>query len=112
MTHDSGSTVGDRAQTRRRAVGAPFALPAGFAALLLIGAIAAGTHGALSASWVLALAAVVTGVAALAEPGAALFVAVAAWFTTAGFSSSPYAQLRVTWVAGGRCPTRARPAGS
>jgi len=100
---DPGSTGEDRVESRRRALGAPYALPAAFAALLLIGAIAAGTHGELSPGWVLALAAVVTGaVAAVAEPGAALFVAVAAWLTTAGFSGPPYAQLRVTWAAGGR----------
>ncbi len=88
---------------RRRAVTAPYALPAGFTALLLIGAIAAGTHGRLSAGWVLALAAiVVAAVAVVAEPGTALFIAVAGWFTAAGFSGPPYAQLRVTWTAGTR----------
>jgi two-component system sensor histidine kinase KdpD len=88
---------------RRRTVGAPYALPAGCAALLLTGAIAAATHGRVSAGWVLLLAALVVGGTALfAEPGVALFVTVAAWFTTAGFSAPPYAQLHVTWFSGAR----------
>ena len=105
MTSDSASEGAAQPGqvARRRALGAPYALPAGFTALLVIGAVAAGTHGALSAGWVLALAAaVVAAAAAVAEPGAALFVAAAGWFTTAGFSGPPYAQLRVTWVAGAR----------
>src|SRR5580692_2479706 len=88
---------------RRRTVTAPYALPAGCGILLLIGAIAAATHGALSAGWVLVLAAIVVGVVGLvAEPGVTLFVAVAAWFATAGFSAPPYAQLHVTWLGGAR----------
>src|ERR1700761_2620922 len=88
---------------RRRTVSAPYALPAGCGTLLLIGAIAAGTHGAVSSGWVLVLAAIVVAVTGLfAEPGVTLFVAMAAWFTTAGFSSPPYAQLHVTWLGGAR----------
>ncbi|HUD38767.1 MAG TPA: DUF4118 domain-containing protein [Streptosporangiaceae bacterium] len=88
---------------RRRTVAAPYALPAGCGALLLIGAIAAATGGALSAGWVLALAAlVVVAVGVLAEPGVTLFVTGAAWLATAGFSRPPYAQLQVTWLSGAR----------
>jgi two-component system sensor histidine kinase KdpD len=88
---------------RRRTVAAPYALPAGCGTLLVIGAIAAATHGTVSAGWVLLLAALVAGgTGLLAEPGVALFVAVAAWFTTAGFSAPPYAQLHVTWLTGAR----------
>ena len=47
------------ARTRRRGLAAPLALPAGFAALLVVGAIAAGTDGGLSAGWVLGLAAAI-----------------------------------------------------
>jgi signal transduction histidine kinase len=88
---------------RRRTAPAPYALPAACGTLLLVGAIAAATHGALSSGWVLVLTAIVVSAAGLvAEPGATLFVAVAAWFTTAGFSSPPYAQLHVTWIGGAR----------
>ena len=44
-------------QRRRRRLAAPLALPAGFGALLVVGAAAAATHGAVSAGWVLGLAA-------------------------------------------------------
>jgi len=89
------------ARARRRTVAAPYALPAGFTALLLIGAIAAATHGGLSAGWVLVLAAiVVTLVASMAEPGAALFLTLAGWLAVAGFSAPPYAQLKLTPASG------------
>jgi two-component system, OmpR family, sensor histidine kinase KdpD len=87
----------------RRGVAAPYALPAGCAALLVTGAIAAATHGGLSAGWVLLLAAViVAAVGCLAEPGTALFVMGAGWLTVAGFSGPPYAQLRLSWPTGAR----------
>jgi len=86
---------------RQRTVAAPYALPAGFTALLLIGAVAAATHGLVSAGWVLALVAVVVAaVASIAEPAAALFLALAGWFAVAGFSAPPYAQLKLTWATG------------
>ncbi len=82
---------------------APYALPAGCAALLLTGALAAASHGAVSAGWVLLIVAViVSAVALVAEPGAAAFVTLAGWLTTAGFSRPPYAELRVTWATGSR----------
>src|SRR5258708_27353284 len=89
------------AGARRRTVAAPYALPAGFTALLLIGAAAAATRGVLSVGLVLVLAAVVvTLVASIAEPGAALFLTLAGWFAVAGFSGPPYAQLKLTWATG------------
>jgi signal transduction histidine kinase len=88
---------------RRRGLAAPFSLPAGFTALLVTGAAAAATHGALSAGWVLLIVAVIVSVVALiAEPGAALLMTLAGWFTTAGFSGAPYAQLKMTWASGSR----------
>jgi len=87
----------------RRGLAAPYALPVGAAALLVTGAVAAAAHGAVSAGWVLLVVAViVSAVALIAEPGAALFVVLAGWLTTAGFSGPPYAQLRVTWASGSR----------
>jgi two-component system, OmpR family, sensor histidine kinase KdpD len=88
---------------RARVLAAHVVLPAACSALLVIGAIAAATHGALSAGWLLLLAAAVVMAAGLtAEPGATLFVVGAGWLTVAGFSRPPYAQLQVTWVAGAR----------
>ena len=87
----------------RRGLAAPYALPAGVTALLVTGAFAAAAHGVVSAGWVLLIVAVIVSVVALiAEPGAALFVTLAGWFTTAGFSRPPYAQLQVTWASGSR----------
>jgi len=83
-------------QRRRRRLAAPLALPAGFGALLIVGAAAAGTHGAVSASWVLGLAAaIVLAVSAVAEPGVAALLGVIGWLTVIGFSRPPYAQLRL-----------------
>jgi len=81
---------------RRRRLAAPLALPAGFGALLIVGAAAAGTHGAVSAGWVLVLAAaIVLAVSAVAEPAVAPLLGVIAWLTVIGFSRPPYAQLRL-----------------
>ncbi|HEX9031867.1 MAG TPA: DUF4118 domain-containing protein [Streptosporangiaceae bacterium] len=88
---------------RQRGVAAPYALPGGCTALLVIGAVAAATHGGLSAGWLLVLAGlVVAAVGFLAEPGATLFVVAAGWLTVAGFSRPPYAQLRLSWPLGVR----------
>jgi two-component system, OmpR family, sensor histidine kinase KdpD len=82
---------------RRRGLAAPLALPAGFAALLVVGATAAASHGALSAGWVLALAAVIVAAgAAIAETAVAPVLGVIGWLTVVGFSRAPYAQLRPT----------------
>jgi two-component system, OmpR family, sensor histidine kinase KdpD len=88
---------------RRRGLAAPLALPAGFGALLVVGATSAATHGGLSAGWVLALAAViVTAGSAVAEPTVAPVLGAVGWLTVAGFSRPPYAQLHVTGAAAGR----------
>jgi two-component system sensor histidine kinase KdpD len=88
---------------RRRGVPAHYALPAGCSALLLTGAVAAASHGAVSGGWVLLLAAIIVAAGGLiAEPGATLFVVGAAWLTVAGFSRPPYAKLQVTWQLGAR----------
>ena len=88
---------------KRRGLAAPYALPTGVTALLLTGAFAAAAHGVVSAGWVLLIVAVIVSVVAvIAEPGAALFVTLAGWFTTAGFSRPPYAQLQVSWASGSR----------
>jgi len=80
---------------RRRGLAAPYALPAGFAALLVIGAVAAALHGRLPAGAVLALAAVVVGAGALvAEPAVAPLLAGIGWLTAVGFAGPPYGQLR------------------
>ena len=92
-----------RPTPRRRGVPAHYALPAGCSALLLTGAVAAASHGAVSGGWVLLLAAIIVAAGGLiAEPGATLFVVGAAWLTVAGFSRPPYAKLQVTWQLGAR----------
>ena len=79
----------------RRGLAAPYALPAGFAALLVIGAAAAALHGRLPAGAVLALAAAVVGAGALvAEPAVAPLLAGIGWLTAVGFAGPPYGQLR------------------
>jgi len=80
---------------RRRGLAAPFALPAGFAALLAIGAAAAALHGRLTGGAVLVLAAVVVTVGSMvAEPAVAPLLGAIGWLTSVGFSGPPYGQLR------------------
>ena len=80
-----------------RGLAAHFALPAGFTALLLTGALAAGLGGRLPATGVLILAAaVVLAISAVAEPLVAPVLGAIGWLTVAGFSHPPYAQLRMT----------------
>jgi two-component system, OmpR family, sensor histidine kinase KdpD len=87
----------------RRGVPAPFALPAGSAALLVIGAVAAGLNGGLPATGVLAaVAVVVTGVSLVAEPLTAPVLCAIGWLTVVGFSGPPYAELRTTGPAAAR----------
>jgi len=82
---------------RRRGLAAPLALPAGFGALLVVGAAAAGSHGVVSGRWVLILAALIVGVgSAVAEPPVAPVLGAIGWLTVAGFSHTPYARLQVT----------------
>ena len=81
----------------RRGIAAHFALVTGFAALFLIGTVAAALHGRFTATGVLvAAAAVVTAWSFVAEPVAAILLGVIGWLTAVGFSRPPYAQLRVT----------------
>ena len=78
-------------------------LPAGFAALLVVGTVAAGLHGRLNATGVLVCCAVVVGaLAPVAEPTAAAPLGIIAWLTAVGFSRPPYADLRLTGVAAER----------
>src|ERR1700722_15422945 len=87
--------LGPGQRRRRRGLAAPLALPAGFGALLVVGAIAAATHGGLSAGWVLGLAAaIVLAAAAVSEPPVAPVLAVIGWLTVIGCPRAPYAQLQ------------------
>jgi two-component system sensor histidine kinase KdpD len=80
-----------------RGLAAHFALPAGFTALLVTGALAAGLGGRLPATGVLIIAgAVVLLISAVSEPLVAPVLGVIGWLTVAGFSHPPYAQLRMT----------------
>jgi two-component system, OmpR family, sensor histidine kinase KdpD len=83
----------------RRGLPAPYVLPAGFAALLAVGTVAAGLGGRLTATGVLICCAlVVGGLAPVAEPTAAAPLAIIGWLTAVGFSRPPYADLRLTGV--------------
>ena len=82
---------------RRRGLAAPLALPAGFGALLAVGAAAAATHGALSAGWVLLLVAIIVSAGSMvAEPAVAPVLGGIGWLTVAGFSRPPYAEVQVS----------------
>jgi len=83
----------------RGGLSAPYVLPAGFAALLAVGTVAAALGGRLGATGVLVACAVVVGVlSAVAEPTAAVPLGVIGWFTVTGFSRPPYADLRLTGI--------------
>jgi two-component system sensor histidine kinase KdpD len=87
----------------RGGLAAPYVLPAGFAALLAIGTVAAALGGRLGATGVLTgCAVVVGGLSAVAEPTAALPLAFIGWLTATGFSRPPYADLRLTGLVAGR----------
>ena len=87
----------------RRGLPAPYVLPAGFAALLAVGTVAAGLHGRLDATGVLICCAVVVGaLAPVSEPTAAAPLAVIGWLTAVGFSRPPYADLRLTGTVASR----------
>src|SRR6516162_11439654 len=80
---------------RPRRLAAPFALPAGFAAFLAIGTVAAALHGRLPAAGVLIACAVVAAVmSCIAEPIVSIPLAAIGWLTVVGFSRPPYAQLQ------------------
>ena len=79
---------------------APYALPAAFAALFVLGTVAAALDGRLPGTGVLIAAAVVVGITALvAEPLAAVPLAAVGWLMVTGFSRPPYADLRPTGQA-------------
>src|SRR6202046_3593111 len=81
----------------RSGIPAPYALPAAFAALFLLGTLTAALNGRLPGSGVLVAAAIVTGVTALlSEPLTALPPGRIALLTVIGFSRPPYADLRPT----------------
>src|SRR5580692_10449326 len=91
------TSTGMNGSRRRRGLAAPFALPAGFAALLVLGAFAAGLHGRLPSGAVLAIAAVVVAVGCMvAEPAVAPLLGAIGWLTAVGFAGPPYGQLRPT----------------
>src|SRR5215470_7813331 len=82
---------------RGRGLAAPLALPVGFASMLLVGAVAAGTKGALTNGWVLVLVAIiVTAGSMVAEPAVAPVLGAIGWLTVIGFSHPPYGQLHPT----------------
>jgi two-component system, OmpR family, sensor histidine kinase KdpD len=86
--------IAERLPRRRRGLSAPLALPAGFGALLAIGAAAAASHGGLSPFWVVLLTSIVVAVsAAVAEPAVAPLLGAIGWLTVIGFSRAPYGQL-------------------
>ncbi len=86
----------------RRGFPAPYALPAAFAALFVVGTVAAGLHGRFPATGVLiACAVIVAGTAAVAEILAAVPLGIIGWLTVIGFSRPPYAELRPTGTVAG-----------
>ncbi len=81
----------------RAGLAAHFALPAGFTAFLVIGAVAAALGGRLPGTAVLTVTALVVVVlAAVAEPLAGPALGLIGWLTVAGFAQAPYAQLRMS----------------
>jgi two-component system, OmpR family, sensor histidine kinase KdpD len=89
--------------SRQRGLAAPFALVTGFGALFALGTVAAALHGRFSPTAVLiASAAVVTVLAFVAEPLAAIPLGVVGWLTAVGFSHPPYGQLRFSGPFAGR----------
>jgi len=88
---------GRSVRRRRRGLAAPLALPTGFGALLVVGAAAAASHGAVSAGWVLLLVAIVVAAGSMAaEPAVAPVLGAIGWLTVAGFSRPPYAQVQLS----------------
>ena len=82
---------------------APYVLPAGFAALLAVGTVAAALGGHLGATGVLIACAIVVGVlAAVADPAAAVPLGIIGWLTVSGFSRPPYANLHLTGLVAER----------
>jgi two-component system sensor histidine kinase KdpD len=91
---------GQRPAWWREGFPAPYALPAGFAAMFAVGTVAAALNGRLPGVGVLiACAVIVVVLATLAEPAAAVPLGVIGWLTVIGFSRPPYADLRPTGTA-------------
>src|SRR5690242_15576143 len=89
--------------SRQQGFAAPFALVTGFGLLFALGTVAAALHGRVSPTAVLIVsAAVVTLLAFIAEPLAAIPLGVVGWLCAVGFSHPPYGQLRVTGPFAGR----------
>jgi two-component system sensor histidine kinase KdpD len=81
----------------QRAYDGALVLPAGFTGLLVLGATAAGLHGHLGPTWILALAGLMTAVvASVAEVRTVFPMAGIAWLTVTGFSHPPYAELQTS----------------
>jgi len=95
---DGTSRLGRHAALRlaaRQGLSAPYALPAGFAALFAVGTVAAALNGRLPATGVLvASAIIVTFISAVSDVLAAVPLGVIGWLTVIGFSRPPYADLR------------------
>ena len=78
------------------AVPAPFALPLGCTALLMVGAIRAGLgHRVGAAVAIVGVALVLAAMSAVAEPLAVLILTGVGWATASAFAAAPYGQLRV-----------------
>lgn len=91
----------------RHALPAQVALPIGFAALLVIGGVAAGTRDQIPALGILvAVAVVVAGICLAAEPLVAPALGLIGWLTVVGFSRPPYAQLRSVGLVAVRAAIR------
>ena len=80
--------------TRWPTVGAPFALPVGSTMLLVVGAVAAQSHGRLSGFAVTVLCGLIAGVfAAVSEPVTAMPLGAVGWLTATAFARAPYGEL-------------------
>ncbi len=82
-------------RTSSAAVPAYAVLPAAYAAMLLIGAVAAVLNGRLPGAVLVAVAILVTVASAIATPWAAPLLGLTGWLFVAGFSRPPYGQLRL-----------------
>jgi len=90
-----GHRPGERLTFLRGGFPAPYALPAGFAAMFALGTVAAALHGRLPGTGVLVACAVVVSVLSLlSDLAAAVPLGVIGWLTVVGFSRPPYADLR------------------
>lgn len=86
-----------RSTSRPGPIRATVTLPAGFTAMLVVGAVAAALHGRFTATGVLvAVMLIVVASSAVGEPLATPLLGLVGWLTVAGFSRPPYAELRMT----------------